>query len=149
MHQTGALLENPHRNSYLSSTLDSAILYGLIDSDAYESLAMEGCVKQAAHLAGMIALRIGKKLGELISVSNGIVEPGMGPPLRKEYAYLSRSLPTLYLSPTPEKIILSANWLLPIPSRIDRISMSTQEKVQLFIYGRILHETHRHHWTVA
>ncbi len=104
----GALLENPHRNSYLSSTLDSAILYGLIDSDAYESLAMEGCVKQAAHLAGMIALRIGKKLGELISVSNGIVEPGMGPPLRNDYAYLSRSLPTLYLSPTPEKVILTA-----------------------------------------
>ena len=104
----GALLENPQRRSYLADTLDSAILYGLVASEKHESMAIEGCLKQAAELGRNIALCAGKRLGKLISVSNGIVEPSMGEPLRRDYSYLCKSLPTKFLSPTPLKVILSA-----------------------------------------
>ncbi len=104
----GALLENPQRRSYFSDTLDSAILYGLVDSEKHESSAIEGCLKEAAKRARRIATCAGKKFGELISVSNASVEPSMGEPLRKDYSYICRSLPTKFLSPTPQKVILSA-----------------------------------------
>jgi uncharacterized protein YggE len=104
----GALLENPQRPSYLADMLDSAILYGLVASEKYESMAIEGCLKQAAERGRSIATCAGKKLGELISVSNGIVEPSVGEPVRKDYSYVCKSLPTKFLSPTPQKVILSA-----------------------------------------
>lgn len=104
----GALLENPHRPSYFSDTLDSAILYGLVDSEKHQSIAIEGCLKEAATRAGRIASGIGKQLGDLISVSNVSIEPSMGDPLRKDYSYICRSLPTKFLSPTPQRVILSA-----------------------------------------
>ncbi len=104
----GALLENPHRPSYFSDTLDSAILYGLIDSQQHESIAIEACLKVAAKRASTIATGIGKKLGDLISTANGSVDPSMGDPLRKDYSYICRCLPTKFLSPTPQKVILTA-----------------------------------------
>jgi uncharacterized protein YggE len=104
----GALLENPQRPSYLADALDSAILYGLVASEKYESMAIEGCLKNAAKRGSIIAACAGKKLGELVSVSNGIVEPSMGESLRKDYSYICKSLPTKFLSPTPQKVILSA-----------------------------------------
>ncbi len=104
----GALLENPHRPSYLSDTLDSAILYGLIESEVHESLAIEGCLKVAAKRASTIAFGIGKKLGDLISTTNAGIDPSMGDPLRKDYAYICRCLPTKFLSPTHQKVVLTA-----------------------------------------
>jgi hypothetical protein len=71
-------------------------------------MVIEGCLKQAAVRGRNIATSAGKKLGNLISVSNGIVEPSMGEPLRKDYSYICKSLPTKFLSPTPQKVILSA-----------------------------------------
>ncbi len=104
----GALLENPHRRPYLSNTLDSAILYGLIHCEKHESAAIEGCLKDAAVRSHMVATCSSKKLGKLLSISSVIVEPSMGELMRKDYSYICKSLPTKYLSPTPQKVILSA-----------------------------------------
>jgi hypothetical protein len=104
-------LENPQRRSYLSDALDSAILYGVIDSETCESMAIEGCLKIAKERGKLIANCSGKNLGKLVAISNVIVEPSMGEPLRKDYSYISKCLPTKFLSPTPQKVIISAKLL--------------------------------------
>lgn len=104
----GALLEHPQNRSFFSDMLNNPILYGLIASGKYESMAVEGCLKAATERARVIAACAGKRPGKLISVSGGSVEPGSGEPLERDYSSICRSLPTRFLSPSPHKVVLSA-----------------------------------------
>ncbi len=104
----GAFLENPQRRPYMSDSLDSAILYGVVDSEKHVKTALEKCLERAASLAHTIADCSGKRIGKLISISGASVESSMNEIFRKDYSHISKSFPTKFLSPTPEKVILSA-----------------------------------------
>jgi uncharacterized protein YggE len=104
----GAVLDSPHRHSYMSDILDSALLFGLVDSEKYEQEAVERCLRRAEHRIRATASAAQKTIGKLIEVSGVTVEPSLSEPFRKDYVHIRRSFPTQFLSPTPQKVLLSA-----------------------------------------
>ena len=105
----GAVLNSPHRRSYMSNALDSALLFGLVDSEQCEQAAVERCLKNAEHRSRATASSVGKTVGKLIRVSDVIVEPRMPQQFKVEYAHIRRSFPTGFLSPTPQNVLLCAS----------------------------------------
>lgn len=104
----GAMLTSPHRTSYLSNILDSALLFGLLSSERYEGQAVEHCMKRAEARCRALAVAAGRRVGKLIEVSNASVEPSMGDPFHRDFVHVRRSFPTRFLSPTPDKVVISA-----------------------------------------
>lgn len=104
----GALLDTPHRRSYLNNYLDSALIFGLIASERHEGHAVEQCLRRAEARGRATAAAAGKRLGKLIELADVLVE-SVGDPFHREFAHIKRSFPTRFLSPTPEKVIISAS----------------------------------------
>ncbi len=106
----GALLNAPHhRFTYLSSNLDSALLFGLRASERHEGQAVEQCIKRAEARCRALATCAGRRVGQLIEVSDVVVEATTGSPFRKDFAHISGSFPTRFLSPTPDKVVICAS----------------------------------------
>lgn len=104
----GALLNSSLRRSYLSGMLDSALLFGLLGSEPHEAQAVEQCLKRAEARCSLLATAAGKRVGELIEVSDVSVEPSVGEPFHQNFAHIRRSFPTRFLSPTPHKVVICA-----------------------------------------
>ena len=105
----GAMLDNPHRPHYMSDILDSALLFGLRDSEKQEREAVERCLRRAEHRSRATASAAGKAIGKLIEISGVAVEPSMPKSFREDSVHIRRSFPTRFLSPTPRKVVLSAS----------------------------------------
>jgi uncharacterized protein YggE len=105
----GAVLSCPHSRSYLSDTLDSSLLFGLVDSEKDQHEAIERCLNRAAHRSQLAASSAGQKIGKLMTVSDVAVEPSMSEPFRWDYGHIRRSFPTRFLSPTPQTVLLCAS----------------------------------------
>jgi uncharacterized protein YggE len=104
----GALLDGPQRRSYLTNILDSALLFGVLDSERYEGEAAQQCLKRAEARARGLANHAGKRVGKLIEISGVAVEPSMGDPFHKDFVHIRRTFPTRFLSPTPDKVVICA-----------------------------------------
>jgi hypothetical protein len=104
----GALLDGPQRRSYLNSILDSALLFGVLDSERHEGEAARQCLKRAEARCRALAHHAGTKVGKLIEISGVSVEPSMGDPFHKDFVHIRRTFPTRFLSPTPDKVVICA-----------------------------------------
>jgi hypothetical protein len=104
----GALLDSPHRRPYVSSNLDSALLFGLLASERHEGQVVEQCLKRAEARCRALATAAGRRVGKLIGLGDVLVEPSMGDPFHRDFAHIRRSFPTRFLSPTPDKVVLCA-----------------------------------------
>jgi uncharacterized protein YggE len=106
----GALLANPQRTpAYLSGSLESALLFGLIASEEHERRAVEECLNRARERGRSLAAAAGRELGELIDIRDVTVEPSVGDPFHKEFSHVRRVFPTRFLSPTPHKVLIFAS----------------------------------------
>ena len=105
----GAQPSNPHRRSYISDTLDSALLFGVVNHQPHESEAIAACIDAARQRAHTSASAATFKIGELKSISNVKVEPSCAEPFKKDYIHIRRSFPTPFLSPTPAKVLFCAS----------------------------------------
>jgi hypothetical protein len=104
----GAMLDVPHRRSYMSDTLDSALLFGLVNREPHEQEAVSRCLKRAEERIRLVAAASRKKVGNLIEVSGVSVEPSMRDAYKSDYVHVRRTFPTPFLSPTPHKVIICA-----------------------------------------
>jgi uncharacterized protein YggE len=105
----GAMLDSPQRPSFTNQLVNSALLYGLIDSESHEKQAVEQCLKRADARCRALAAAIGKKIGKLTGVANVSVESSVGDPFQRDYVHVKRSFPTRFLSPAPDKVVICAS----------------------------------------
>jgi Protein of unknown function (DUF541) len=104
----GAILGNPHGRSYMTDTLDSSLLFGLVASEPHEQEAIHLCLKRAEQRCGVVAAATHQKVGKLLEVSGVTVEPSMRDAFKSDFVHIRRTFPTTFLSPTPHKVLICA-----------------------------------------
>jgi len=105
----GASLQNPAGNLFGGGTVNSAILYGVINRDAVEEAAMNGAIEDAQKTAAKTAKLVGKSVGRILGMSkietSGAWTRAMGIARKGKESKFA----TDYLSVSPEKVDVTAS----------------------------------------